>query len=302
MTAKSVKSQVEVSLKKQPGVSPAEPLIVASASPAELALPVKARRQKKKLASELVGDDVELGSAVNGDVAENSVLADVDVSALKDGGEWVLAQLGTGVVGGLVDGAGAVTGAGAGAAGAAGAGTAGAATGAAAAGAGAVGAGAAGAAGAAATGISLGAVAAGVGGVALAAGGGGGSSAAPAPPDTTAPTGTTGSIKHDSVSDTGASAADSITANTRPFITGNAEAGATVKVVVGGQTLTTVADADGHYSVQPTVALGAGSSYTPVITVTDAAGNSSTTNGTAFTIDITAPSAATTQIFHKIYL
>jgi hypothetical protein len=113
--------------------------------------------------------------------------------------------------------------------------------------------------------------------------------------DTVAPASATGAILHNAGNDTGALATDSITANTMPVIAGTAETGATVSVVVGGQTLTTTAVA-GQYSVTPTTALSLGS-YTPSITVTDAAGNSSTTPGTQFTVGV-ALNAPTIALLH----
>jgi hypothetical protein len=83
-----------------------------------------------------------------------------------------------------------------------------------------------------------------------------------------------------------------------PTITGKAEAGAKVEVTVNGKTYTTTADKDGNYSVPVTDSLSDGT-YTPSIKVTDAAGNSSTAAGTAFTVDAAAMSPATaTQTFN----
>ena len=114
--------------------------------------------------------------------------------------------------------------------------------------------------------------------------------------DTVAPTGITGSIVHNSTYDTGSSASDNLTNHTRPQIEGVVEANASVSVVVGVQTLTAAADANGHFVVTP-AALAAGT-YTPVITVTDAAGNSTTANGTPFTVDTAGPAAPTASISH----
>ncbi len=69
-------------------------------------------------------------------------------------------------------------------------------------------------------------------------------------------------------------AGDSITNDPTPTLSGTAEAGAAISVVIGGQTLTTTAAADGRWSVTP-LAL-ADASYSAAVTATDAAGNSST--------------------------
>lgn len=114
--------------------------------------------------------------------------------------------------------------------------------------------------------------------------------------DTVAPTGITGAIVHNSTYDTGSSASDNLTNHTQPQIEGVVEANASVRVVVGVQTLTAAADANGHFVVTP-AALTAGT-YTPVITVTDAAGNSTTANGTPFTVDTSGPAAPAASISH----
>ena len=86
------------------------------------------------------------------------------------------------------------------------------------------------------------------------------------------------------------SVGDNLTNDNTPTLTGSSEAGAIVSVLVNGVTYTTTADAAGNWSV--TTGVLADNSYTPVITVTDPAGNVSTTNGTPFTIDTTDPSAS----------
>uniref|UniRef100_UPI003342034A Ig-like domain-containing protein n=1 Tax=Limnohabitans sp. TaxID=1907725 RepID=UPI003342034A len=80
---------------------------------------------------------------------------------------------------------------------------------------------------------------------------------------------------------------DNITSTTTPEISGVTEPGAAVEVTVNGKTYTATANATtGAYSVTvpPADALPIGS-YTPSIKVTDAAGNSSTVAGTAFTVN-----------------
>ena len=106
--------------------------------------------------------------------------------------------------------------------------------------------------------------------------------------DTTAPTVGTGGLAHTSISDTGISSSDSITTNTTPALAGTTEPNATVAVIVNGVTYNTTADASGNWSISATNTLPAGT-YTPSITVTDAAGNSATADGTPFTVDLTAP-------------
>lgn len=135
-------------------------------------------------------------------------------------------------------------------------------------------------------------------GVAAAAGGGGGGAAATT--DTTAPTGQTGALAQVSTSDSG-KLGDNLTGVTKPVITGKAEAGSTVEVSfrdpAGKLTgpYKTTADANGNYSLQvPTSLVDAstdtkGTQYTPVIKATDAAGNSSTADGTPFVVDTQVP-------------
>ncbi len=128
-------------------------------------------------------------------------------------------------------------------------------------------------------------VAAGGAGIAFAMGGG---DKKPAPPvyvettDTTAPTGQTGGI--DTSSDSGDSNRDGMTRTPNPLFTGAAEANALVEVTINNKTYSTHADNSGHYSIQLDSLLEA--TYTSSIKVTDAAGNSSSVNGSVFTIDM----------------
>ena len=110
------------------------------------------------------------------------------------------------------------------------------------------------------------------------------SSAAAMTVDVTAPNAPAGGIKHDASNDTGSSATDNITKNKLPVIAGTAEANATVAVTINGTTYTTTADSSGNWSVTVSSNLPDGS-YTPSIKATDKAGNSTTANGTAFTVD-----------------
>lgn len=91
---------------------------------------------------------------------------------------------------------------------------------------------------------------------------------------------------------------DNITNITTPWLSGVAEANAKVTIALNSKTYTTTSDGSGNWSVQvPQVdALTNGQSYTPTITVTDAAGNQSTAAGSTFTIDITPPSLVITGL------
>jgi VCBS repeat-containing protein len=91
-------------------------------------------------------------------------------------------------------------------------------------------------------------------------------------------------LAHDAINDTGASQQDSITQTRLPVLVGKVEANANVSVVVDGHTYTTKADGNGDYKVSVTNSLVDGP-YTPVLTVTDASNNSTTTNGTPFYVD-----------------
>ena len=135
----------------------------------------------------------------------------------------------------------------------------------------------------------------GAGAVAAAAAAGGGSKGAAA--DTTPPAGQTGALA--AVTDSGAK--DNITNITKPTIVGKAEAGAAVEVSfrdasgkLTGPYKPTSLDANGNYTLQVPNDLAdasvdtKGTQYTPVIKVTDAAGNSSTADGTPFTVDTRA--------------
>ncbi len=104
--------------------------------------------------------------------------------------------------------------------------------------------------------------------------------------DTVAPA-LTGALA--TASDTGTSNSDSITRDSTPTISGTSEPGAVVQVVIGGQTLTTTAAADGSWSVTATVL--AEGPHTATITATDAAGNT-TTLQRSLVIDTLAPAAS----------
>jgi hypothetical protein len=97
----------------------------------------------------------------------------------------------------------------------------------------------------------------------------------------------TGGLTHDETNDTGASATDGITNNSQPTLSGVAEAGATVVVDINNQKYETQADDTGAWQVALDQVLPDGD-YTPSITVTDLAGNTSTQDGETFTVDTVA--------------
>jgi hypothetical protein len=109
--------------------------------------------------------------------------------------------------------------------------------------------------------------------------------------DTTAPVAPT--IDLDATSDTGTSATDNVTKNTTPRLTGTAEAGATVTIIINGSTVlgTAVADASGAWSfTSPALAEGA---HILTAEATDAAGNSGD-RSSALSVTIDASSATPT--------
>ncbi|MGV0960182.1 MAG: Ig-like domain-containing protein [Limnohabitans sp.] len=140
----------------------------------------------------------------------------------------------------------------------------------------------------------------GAGALAAAAAGGAGKGGAA---DTASPSAQTGALA--AASDSGAK--DNVTDVTKPTIVGKAPAGADVEVSLRDPAgkLTgpykTTSDANGDYALQvPNDLVDAsddtkGTSYTPVIKVTNAAGKSSTVDGTAFVVD-TRAAAVTLKI------
>ncbi len=110
--------------------------------------------------------------------------------------------------------------------------------------------------------------------------------------DTTAPSIPT--IVLATASDTGSSNTDNITSNTKPTITGTAEAGATVKIYNGATEVGTgIANASGNYNITLTSALSEGANNLSA-KATDTAGNTSTVSSELnITIDTTAPSTPT---------
>jgi hypothetical protein len=117
--------------------------------------------------------------------------------------------------------------------------------------------------------------------------------------DTTAPTEeeVTANLVHDEENDTGVDAEDNLTNLTSPVIEGTTEALAFVAVDVGGTFYETQADDDGAWSV--TAEGLEDGEYTPLITVTDVAGNvSEEIEGETFTVDATAITEATANLVH----
>ncbi|WP_213716523.1 BapA/Bap/LapF family large adhesin [Cedecea lapagei] len=82
------------------------------------------------------------------------------------------------------------------------------------------------------------------------------------------------------------------TNETRPSLSGTAEAGAIIKVYSDGNLIgTTLANGSGAWSLTPVAALGSGA-HTLTVTATDAAGNvSNPSNGFSLTVDTVAPNA-----------
>ncbi|WPU24005.1 Ig-like domain-containing protein [Cedecea neteri] len=82
------------------------------------------------------------------------------------------------------------------------------------------------------------------------------------------------------------------TNETRPSLSGTAEAGATIKVYSDGNLIgTTIANGSGAWTLTPVAALGNGA-HTLTVTATDAAGNvSNPSNGFSLTVDTIAPNA-----------
>lgn len=88
--------------------------------------------------------------------------------------------------------------------------------------------------------------------------------------------------------DTGLSASDGLTNIKTPRIAGETEANAKVKITINGNAYTGSADAQGHFLVPINDPLPDGPQNYKV-EVTNAAGQSTTVNGTPFTVDTAAP-------------
>ena len=110
--------------------------------------------------------------------------------------------------------------------------------------------------------------------------------------DATAPASPTVALA--AVSDSG-TRGDNITSDTAPTLVGTAEAGATVQLTLNQKTYATTAGADGKWTLTlpDADALPTGA-YTPLVRVTDAAGNFSEAAGAP--LSITAPSTVTKNI------
>ena len=103
--------------------------------------------------------------------------------------------------------------------------------------------------------------------------------------DTTAPSSVTIAVMDDVAPVTGIVANNGSTDDTMPTFNGTTEAGATVTIADGETVLgTTTADANGHYTFTPDTPLSVGS-HSVNATATDAAGNSTTSTSTAFTVE-----------------
>ena len=107
--------------------------------------------------------------------------------------------------------------------------------------------------------------------------------------DTHPPAAPTGQL--DGRDDTGLSATDGITGDNMPRITGHAEANASVKITINGHDYSGQADAQGLYVIPVTVPLPDGA-QTYRVQATDAAGNSTTVDGTPFTVDSSSVSTS----------
>ena len=91
--------------------------------------------------------------------------------------------------------------------------------------------------------------------------------------------------------DTGQSNSDHITSNNKPRISGTTEANATVKISIGGKVYEGRADPQGQFLIPITEAL-VGDVQNYKVTVTDAAGNSASADGTPFTLDTSISSSS----------
>jgi len=133
----------------------------------------------------------------------------------------------------------------------------------------------------------------------LGAAGGGGSGGSSAPPDTTPPVIKSAVLY--GLDDTGVSATDGITNNSKPRIEGMTEANAKVKITINGRDYTGQADALGYFLIPVTDALSdslPNSPQTYTVKATDAAGNESAAfPGTPFTVDTNAPAAPTGMLY-----
>ena len=110
--------------------------------------------------------------------------------------------------------------------------------------------------------------------------------------DTTPPA-VTEELPEDSINDTGASSIDNITSNANPTLSGTTEPYSEITVTIpyghfDDLVYTTTADSLGNWNIIVTSNLFDGI-YTPTVTATDSAGNTTTINGETFTVDTNEP-------------
>jgi Fe2+ transport system protein FeoA len=109
--------------------------------------------------------------------------------------------------------------------------------------------------------------------------------------DNGVPAGSVAALAAGSLQDTGLSDTDGITQQSSPTLNGTTEPFLQVLVEMGPQSLTTQADADGHWTV--TFLNLPDGEYTPVVTITDLAGNvADSTDGQTIIIDTQAATDA----------
>lgn len=111
----------------------------------------------------------------------------------------------------------------------------------------------------------------------------------------------TGGLIHDDTSDTGVSRTDSITKNNTPSLSGQAEANATVRVILGTLSFETQADDTGAWTVDVDTELANGR-YTPLLEVTDLAGNKRTFTGEPFTVNLAPESLGYSLGEHQVLI
>jgi hypothetical protein len=106
-----------------------------------------------------------------------------------------------------------------------------------------------------------------------------------------------GGLKRDAINDTGSYSYDNITKDTTPELNGTVDPGLAVAVTLGSTTYNATVNVNGAWSLNAdqSITLTPGK-YTPLITVTDVAGNTASVAGTSFEIDTTSPSAATLSV------
>jgi Bacterial Ig-like domain/Putative Ig domain len=111
----------------------------------------------------------------------------------------------------------------------------------------------------------------------------------------------TGGLTHDEENDTGADSEDGVTNNNLPTLSGTAEVGSNVVVEIQDRRYETVATDDGTWTVALEDVLPDGE-YTPIISVTDVAGNTETMDGETITIDTVAGMVGDGMGPHQVFL